>query len=102
MCGCMQALLKEYVVSGDVAEAAECLRSLDAPHYHHEFVKRALLAAFEAPDRASALLSLLAALASTGQVSQAPFRTRMLMHHAIIVMVTPHRRKSHAWRFSVA
>ncbi|EIE18312.1 MA3-domain-containing protein [Coccomyxa subellipsoidea C-169] len=65
-----QALLKEYVVSGVYAEAAGCLRALDAPHYHHEFVKRALLAAFEAPEQAPALMSLLATLTETGQVSQ--------------------------------
>ena len=66
----MQALLKEYVVSGVYAEAAGCLRALDAPHYHHEFVKRALLAAFETPEQAPALMSLLATLTETGQVSQ--------------------------------
>lgn len=63
-------MLKEYMVSGDYTEAAGCLRSLDAPHYHHEFIKRALLAAFERPDQAPALLSLLAKLTETGQVSQ--------------------------------
>lgn len=65
-----QALLKEYLVSGDYMEAAGCLRSLDVPHYHHEFVKRALLAAFEKADQAPALFSLLSKLTSTGQVSQ--------------------------------
>ena len=66
----VQALLKEYLVSGDYTEAAGCLRTLDVPHYHHEFVKRALLAAFEKPDQASTLLSLLSKLTGTGQISQ--------------------------------
>ena len=66
----VQALLKEYLVSGDYTEAAGCLRTLDVPHYHHEFVKRALLAAFEKPDQAPTLLSLLSKLTGTGQISQ--------------------------------
>lgn len=31
-------LLKEYVLSGDTAEAERCLRELEVPHFHHEFV----------------------------------------------------------------
>lgn len=31
-------LLKEYVLSGDVVEAERCLRELEVPHFHHEFV----------------------------------------------------------------
>ena len=57
-----------------------CIRSLDAPHYHHELTKRALLAAFERPDQAPALLALLRRLADTGIISQVsirpPFRTQ--------------------------
>jgi hypothetical protein len=40
------------------------------PHYHHEFVKRALLAAFENPKAAPALLSLLAHLGDSNQITQ--------------------------------
>ena len=66
----MQALLEEYEVCKKFDETACCLRSLDAPHYHHELTKRALLAAFEKPDQAPALLQLLQRLTDTGVVSQ--------------------------------
>lgn len=66
----MQALLEEYEVCGKFDETVCCLRSLDAPHYHHELTKRALLAAFEKPDQAPALLELLQRLTDTGVVSQ--------------------------------
>ena len=66
----LQALLEEYEACGDFDETVGCLRSLDAPHYHHELTKRALLAAFEKPDQAPALLALLRRLADTGVISQ--------------------------------
>lgn len=31
-------LLKEYMSSGDIAEATRCLQELDVPHFHHELV----------------------------------------------------------------
>ncbi|CAL5223519.1 g6048 [Coccomyxa viridis] len=65
-----KALLEEYEVCKKFDETACCLRSLDAPHYHHELTKRALLAAFEKPDQAPALLQLLQRLTDTGVVSQ--------------------------------
>lgn len=34
----MNLLLKEYLISGDVAEAEHCLRDLEVPHFHHELV----------------------------------------------------------------
>ena len=68
--GVLQALLEEYEACGDFDEIAGCLRSLDAPHYHHELTKRALLVAFEKPDQAPALLALLRRLEGTGVVSQ--------------------------------
>ena len=51
-------------------QAARCLAELGVPHYHHEFVKRALLAAFENPKAAPALLSLLAHLGDSNQITQ--------------------------------
>ncbi len=82
----MQALLEEYEACGDFDEMVGCLRSLDAPHYHHELTKRALLAAFEKPDQAPALLALLRRLADTGVVSQ-------VMCHSSL-MYTPQGTKS--------
>ena len=69
-CHNVQALLEEYEVCRKYDETVCCLRSLDAPHYHHELTKRALLAAFEKPDQAPALLELLQRLTDTGVVSQ--------------------------------
>lgn len=34
----MVLLLKEYLSSGDVAEATRCLQELEVPHFHHELV----------------------------------------------------------------
>lgn len=34
----MNLLLKEYMLSGDGAEAERCLRDLEVPHFYHEFV----------------------------------------------------------------
>ncbi|KAL3864300.1 hypothetical protein ACJMK2_005993 [Sinanodonta woodiana] len=34
-------LLKEYLSSGDIAEATRCLQNLEVPHFHHELVYEA-------------------------------------------------------------
>ena len=34
----MVLLLKEYLSSGDIAEATRCLQDLEVPHFHHELV----------------------------------------------------------------
>lgn len=34
----IQLLLKEYLTSGDLAEAMRCVRDLEVPHFHHELV----------------------------------------------------------------
>ena len=34
----MVMLLKEYLSSGDIAEATRCLTDLEVPHFHHELV----------------------------------------------------------------
>jgi len=57
--GAMQAALEEFQLCGPgdaaaEAEVAACLRELDAPFYHHEFVKRALTAAATASAAAAA------------------------------------------------
>jgi hypothetical protein len=38
LCYQMNLLLKEYLLSGDGKEAERCLRELEVPHFHHEFV----------------------------------------------------------------
>uniref|UniRef100_A0A8C6UGM3 Programmed cell death protein 4 n=1 Tax=Neogobius melanostomus TaxID=47308 RepID=A0A8C6UGM3_9GOBI len=44
----MNLLLKEYLISGDVAEAERCLRDLEVPHFHHELVYEAVVMVLEA------------------------------------------------------
>lgn len=44
----MNLLLKEYLSSGDAAEAQRCLRELEVPHFHHELVYETVVMALEA------------------------------------------------------
>ncbi|XP_045781500.1 programmed cell death protein 4 [Maniola jurtina] len=44
----IQLLLKEYLTSGDLAEAMRCVRELEVPHFHHELVYETVLLAVEA------------------------------------------------------
>lgn len=43
----MDQLLKEYLLSRELDEAARCVRELNAPHFHHELVKRGVTVAME-------------------------------------------------------
>ncbi|XP_013868955.1 programmed cell death protein 4b [Austrofundulus limnaeus] len=43
----MNLLLKEYILSGDGKEAERCLRELEVPHFHHEFVYEAIVMVLE-------------------------------------------------------
>ncbi|KAM6972187.1 programmed cell death protein 4b isoform 2-T2 [Aplochiton taeniatus] len=43
----MNLLLKEYLLSGDNGEAERCLRELEVPHFHHEFVYEAIVMVLE-------------------------------------------------------
>ncbi|KAK6487285.1 programmed cell death protein 4 [Huso huso] len=40
-------LLKEYLLSGDVAEAERCLQELEVPHFYHEFIYEAVVMVLE-------------------------------------------------------
>ena len=52
---------KEYLLSRKLDEAASCVRELEAPHFHHDLVKRGVKIAMEedgrdhAPKTSSAL-----------------------------------------------
>jgi hypothetical protein len=71
----MGDLLKEFAVEGDGKEAVRCLRDLGAPHFHHELVFQALVAAAEAPDgTAPPMMRLLRDLAESGEVSSTQMR----------------------------
>ncbi|KAL3315386.1 Programmed cell death protein 4 [Cichlidogyrus casuarinus] len=43
----IQQILDEYMTTFDVAEVEKQLRSLDSPHFHHEFVYQAILTTVE-------------------------------------------------------
>ncbi|GBM41236.1 Programmed cell death protein 4 [Araneus ventricosus] len=43
----MHLLLKEYLCSGDSAEACRCIQELEVPHFHHELVYEALIMVIE-------------------------------------------------------
>ncbi|KOB69365.1 Programmed cell death 4a, partial [Operophtera brumata] len=43
----IQLLLKEYLTSGELAEAMRCVRDLEVPHFHHELVYETVLLALE-------------------------------------------------------
>ena len=43
----MDQLLKEYLLSRELDEAARCIRELNCTHFHHELVKRGVTAAME-------------------------------------------------------
>ncbi|XP_012686677.2 programmed cell death protein 4b [Clupea harengus] len=40
-------LLKEYLLSGDTVEAERCIKELEVPHFHHEFVYEAIVMVLE-------------------------------------------------------
>lgn len=67
----MNLLLKEYLVSGDVAEAEHCLRDLEVPHFHHELVYEAIVMVLEATgDTASPMMmKLLQSFWKTGLIT---------------------------------
>jgi len=39
----IKQIINEFLLSGDVDEAAKCVRELDVGHFHHEVVKRAVV-----------------------------------------------------------
>lgn len=55
-------LIKEYVTSGDKAEASRCLVELAVPHYHHEAVYQIVFNALQNPDSSDSLCALLESL----------------------------------------
>lgn len=76
-----------YVVSSDIEEASRCLAELSVPHFHHELVKRALLAAFGDSMHAAGLLTLLAALSKRGQVNQVCVSADTVSHSQRLIAI---------------
>lgn len=62
-------VLQEYISSQDLSEAAECLRKLAVPFFHHEVVKQSLLLAITSPQHQAAMLRLLSSLSASGEIS---------------------------------
>jgi programmed cell death protein 4 len=50
-------LIQEYYDSGDMEEAIRCLKDLNVPHFHHEFVFEALDFTLQKGDKAIELIS---------------------------------------------
>lgn len=67
--GSISSLLREYLGSNDVGEAARLMRGMAVPFYHHELVKQALQLALADPPSWPALSRLLGRLSETGEVS---------------------------------
>lgn len=63
-------LLLEYLLSRQLSEASRCIRELNAPHFHHEIVKRAVSQAVDkSEDERQAMSSLLAFLVAEDVLS---------------------------------
>lgn len=60
----MDQLLKEYLLSRELDEAARCIRELNTPHFHHELIKRGATIAMEEGDHFSSHSSQLDAMAA--------------------------------------
>jgi len=67
----IQLLLKEYLSSGDIHEATRCLKELEVPHFHHEFVYEAIVMVLENSTRRAAetMAKLLESLSTSAVVS---------------------------------
>lgn len=52
-------LIKEFLLSEDLLEAARCVRELDVPHFGHEVVKRGMVVAIDRDSRSCELISTL-------------------------------------------
>ena len=62
-------LLLCWRLSLEVPQACKCLRDLNVPHFHHEFVKKVLKLAIERARSSSKLLELLVKCTDSGLVS---------------------------------
>lgn len=68
----IKVMLEEYLVTNDVSETRRCLHDLQMPFFHHEFVKRALTMAIEAPKECNTvalLLGLIKVLADSAELT---------------------------------
>ena len=59
-------VVKEFLASGELAEAVRSLHELGAKAYHHEFVRRCVDAAYEKPEAREKVVALLQHLSTSG------------------------------------
>ncbi|XP_060688360.1 programmed cell death protein 4-like [Hemiscyllium ocellatum] len=66
----MNFILKEFLLSGELAEAEHCLRDLEVPHFHHELVYEAVIMVLESTGNTAAkMVKLLKMLWESGLVT---------------------------------
>lgn len=89
----MDQLLKEYLLSRELDEAARCVSELNAPHFHHELVKRGVTVAMEMDgkktdgtevDAMDAMAALFGFLVSNAIVSEEQVRKGVKRLHEIL------------------
>ena len=51
--------VQEFLLSEDLCEVASCVKELEVPHFHHEFVKRGMVLAMDRTEDACELMSTL-------------------------------------------
>jgi len=90
----VQLLLKEFLSSEDIEEATRCLKELEVPHFHHEFVYEAIVMVLEDSTRrsAEALAKLLESLCRACIVSADQLKlgaTRVFENMGDIVLDVP-------------
>lgn len=72
-------LLYEYLLSRELVEASRCIKELNAPHFHYEIVKRAIVMALEkSEENQSAVSELFVNLAERDFISSLQFEAGFL------------------------
>jgi len=67
----LDQLLQEYLLSGDVEEAARCIFELGSPHFYHEVVKRTVVNSLDtSPEKQAQMSQLLAFLVERDQLTK--------------------------------
>ena len=99
----MHAMVKEYLANPEslasLRESQQSLRELMVPHYHHEYIKQCLSAAFDRPQQVPAVASLLQFHSNSGaQPVSSPFSPSPFPWGLLYVMI--HRTQSCAFRVS--
>ena len=85
----MDALLAEFLVSGDVAEAERCVRLLNCAYYHHELVKRGvILVADRSAEDQARVSQLLQQLHDNEVLSEAQVAQGLLKVYTNLVDIT--------------